>query len=305
MEKILVIGSINMDFAVRVKERPKGGETVLAERMALIPGGKGANQAYACAALGADTAMLGCVGDDSYGDRLISSLAASGADTNRIVRLPGVSTGIALISIDSRGENSITVVPGANGLVGRSHIDENLDAIRECGVVVLQMEIPTDTVVYAAKRAHQLGKRVILDPAPAPDPFPEEVLACLDVIKPNEHELALIAGLPDEAASIRPGAEKLLALGAKNVVVTLGREGAYVCAADGTRKLLPVADVPVVDTTAAGDTFTAAMALRLAQGHSLCDAVAYANRVATIVVQREGAQSSIPLQSELRQLLGE
>lgn len=288
-----------MDFAVRVAQRPVGGETVIAQRMALIPGGKGANQAYACAALGAPTVMLGCVGADSYGDKLLANLAGAGVETARVQRLQDESTGIALITIDSRGENSITVIQGANARVEADYVDSMRGEIEACDIVLLQLEINLDAVAQVARMAKQAGKTVILDPAPVPQQFPEELLQYVDVIKPNEHELAALTGMPAQGDSLRIAAESLLGRGVANVLVTLGRHGAYVCGADGTRRMCGVEDVPVVDTTAAGDTFTAAVACRLAAGDGLVPAVEYANRVSTVVVQREGAQTSIPRLSEL------
>ena len=297
MKKILVIGSLNVDMVVKVPHMPAAGETILAGNMELVPGGKGANQAYAAGRLGARVTMFGAVGSDSYADIEKNSLATAGVDTSRLLVREGKSTGLAWITVNAAGDNSIVVIPGANATVTEQDIADNEALLRDCDILLCQLEILLKTVVYAAKRAKELGKTVILDPAPVPQEFPEELFSYIDIIKPNETEAAQLLG-----ASINgyeEASDKLRAKGVKNVLITLGPKGAYINSETEGKHLMPVRQVPVVDTTAAGDSFTAALAVRLAAGSSLVQAVRYANEVAAIVVTRKGAQTSIPSADEV------
>ena len=196
MKKILVIGSMNMDFVTSVPHMPRVGETVLAQGLELVPGGKGANQAYAIGRLGGRAAMLGCLGQDSFGDRLLENLGKAGVDTRGVERRGEASTSMAVIGVDPQGDNSILVLPGANGLVDRAMVDRHLDLLEGCDILAMQLEIPLDTVAYAAKKAKEMGKTVVLDPAPAVPDLPEELYPCLDLIKPNETELSILTGRP-------------------------------------------------------------------------------------------------------------
>ena len=286
-----------MDMVVKVPHMPAAGETILAGNMELVPGGKGANQAYAAGRLGARVTMFGAVGSDSYADIEKNSLASAGVDTSRLLVREGKSTGLAWITVNEAGDNSIVVIPGANATVTEQDIVDNEALLRDCDILLCQLEIPLKTVVYAAKRAKELGKTVILDPAPVPQEFPEELFSYIDIIKPNETEAAQLLG-----ASINgyeEASDKLRAKGVKNVLITLGPKGAYINSETEGKHLMPVRQVPVVDTTAAGDSFTAALAVRLAAGSSLVQAVRYANEVAAIVVTRKGAQTSIPSADEV------
>ena len=286
-----------MDMVVKVPHMPAAGETILAGNMELVPGGKGANQAYAAGRLGARVTMFGAVGSDSYADIEKNSLASAGVDTSRLLVREGKSTGLAWITVNEAGDNSIVVIPGANATVTEQDIADNEALLRDCDILLCQLEIPLKTVVYAAKRAKELGKTVILDPAPVPQEFPEELFSYIDIIKPNETEAAQLLG-----ASINgyeEASDKLRAKGVKNVLITLGPKGAYINSETEGKHLMPVRQVPVVDTTAAGDSFTAALAVRLAAGSSLVQAVRYANEVAAIVVTRKGAQTSIPSADEV------
>ena len=286
MKKILVIGSLNMDFVADVSHIPTVGETILAENFELVPGGKGANQSYAIGKMHGNVAMLGMVGQDTYGERLCENLESVGVDVSRIRKLSGVSTGIAVIGVIPEGDNSILVIPGANAHVDKSYIMENMDLLEASDIIVVQLEIPLETVMYAVKEARKRGKTVILDPAPAVSDLPDELFACVDVIKPNETELAIL----------------LQQKGVKNIVVTLGGEGSYLLKEDHTEKRL-YADktVHVVDTTAAGDSYVAGLAVALSRGDSLDEAVELASRVSNIVVTRKGAQPSIPSFEELEE----
>lgn len=302
MKKILVIGSLNMDYVIRVQAMPREGETVLGEGFSLIPGGKGANQAYAAGRLGGEVAMLGAVGRDSAGEALCRSLCSAGVDISRLKRCEGPATGAAFITVDAEGHNSIIVAQGANAAVDIPYIQENMDALENCDIVVLQLEIPLETVVFAAQKAKELGRTVILDPAPARSDIPGELYRCVDCLKPNETELATLTGDPSAAQYPGPGAELLQSRGVKNVVVTLGERGTFLRTSDGRSDACPAIEVPqVVDTTAAGDSFTGAMAVALARGESLMQAVRFAGLVSGLVVTRRGAQTSIPSLGEVEE----
>lgn len=300
MAKILVAGSLNMDLRFSMKRMPLEGETVLADGLMYNPGGKGANQAAAAAKLGGDTAMLGCVGKDGFGDVLIKSLADCGCDVSQIARTDE-PTGTAIIYVDEFGHNSIVVVAGANACCDAAYLKSCEDALENCEILMLQLEIPCVAVWHLAKKAHALGKTVILNPAPAPadGKLPADVLASVDWLTPNETELARLSGLPcEEPTQIEEAAAKLQSLGVKNVLVTVGSQGAYLCM-PGFSQLIPTERVKAVDTTAAGDCFNGAFAVALSEGLAPADAVAFANRAASISVTRPGAQASLPSRSEL------
>lgn len=301
MKKILIIGSLNLDMVVNVDHAPSIGETILADKIELIPGGKGANQAYAARRLGADTTMLGAVGCDTYGDMLLDNLSSVHVDTTKIIKKDGVSTGIALITVNGDGDNSIIVVSGANAMLTKEDIDNNMGLIKSSDIILLQLEIPIDTVCYAAERAKEFGKTVILDPAPAPKCFPEELYTYIDIIKPNETELSMLTGIDDVEEHLERAAAMIRRKGVKNVLVTLGEKGVYLdCEKLGVLRISSP-KVRAVDTTAAGDTFTAALAVILARGEDIHKAASFANQVASIVVTKKGAQSSIPTLEEVRE----
>ncbi len=299
MKKILVIGSLNMDITLRMERAPEAGETLTADSMVASPGGKGANQAYAAGKLGGDVAMLGAVGQDAYGEELIANLASVGVDVSGIQKIADVPTGTAVIYVEHTGENRIVLVTGANGMVDRAYIDAHMDKIAACDIVILQLEIPLDTVVYAAKKAKDLGKTVIVDPAPAVPDIPKELWAYVDYIKPNETELNIILtgkadGLPlDEALT------QVQQLGVKNVWVTMGGHGVFFRDENGREETIPSVRVKAVDTTAAGDTFLAAAAVSLSKGKTPAEAIAYGNRAAALAVTRPGAQQSVPTEEEV------
>jgi len=299
MKKILVIGSMNVDFVAPVDHIPLEGETILADSMAIHTGGKGGNQAYAAAKLGGDVTMLGAVGNDDHGHMLLEHLAGVGVNVTHVKKADGVSTGMAWIPVAANGNNAIVVIPGANLAVDKAYIDAHLDVLAASDVVIMQMEIPLETVAYVAQKAKELGKTVILDPAPAVPGLSKELLRYVDIAKPNETELAILLDDPDAALHAAEAAKALQQRGVANVAVTLGGEGAYLLKADGTGRHFEARKVNAVDTTAAGDSFTAAMALKISQGASLDEAIPFAMRVAEIVVTRPGAQSSIPGPDEL------
>lgn len=299
MKKILVIGSMNMDFVLDVETIPQVGETVLAKSLELIPGGKGANQAYAAAKLGGDVTMLGAVGDDEHGEALIANLASVGVDISRIKRLSGVATGAAFIEVSAAGENNIVVLQGVNAYFLPEDITANIEALESCDILIMQMEIPLETIFFAAKEAHRLGKTVILDPAPGRGDIPKELFEYVDIIKPNEVELGALLGKEISAEDVETACKRVQELGVADVVVTLGGEGAILFSENSKQHIPSVKGIKVVDTTAAGDCFTASLALAIAKGFSVLQAVRFATRAAAISVTRKGAQPSIPSADEV------
>lgn len=299
MRKILVIGSLNMDFVINVDHMPLKGETILSGDFDLIPGGKGANQAYATGKLGGSVAMLGAVGDDDYGRALVKNLESVGVDMSHIKTCG--HTGNAFITVDKNGDNSIIVVQGANAAVDKAYIDENIQLIKDSDIIVLQLEIPLETVCHAAKTAKGLGKTVILDPAPAKSGLPEELIHFVDIVKPNEVELQMLLDDPEADKHLRQSAEMLVSMGAATVAVTLGGEGAYLYRNGEEKRFACEKGLKAVDTTAAGDSFTGALALGLAEGRSIEESIEFAIKVAGIVVTRKGAQTSIPSRDEIEE----
>lgn len=299
MNKILVVGSLNIDMVTNVDHIPAVGETILTEKLTLIPGGKGANQAYAAGYLGADVTMLGAVGKDSYAEMLMQSLKSAGVDTASVLQKDQVSTGMAMIAVNEEGDNSIIVISGANAALTPKDIEDHIELLENSDIVILQMEIPLDTIIYAAKKAKLLKKTVILDPAPVPKVFPDELYKYVDVIKPNETELMMLTKMASTEENIIKGAEILKAYGIRDVMVTLGEKGVYIDSEQCGKCRLEGYKVDAVDTTAAGDSFTAAIAIMLAQGKNLKEAAEFANKVSAVVVTRKGAQSSIPTLEEV------
>ncbi|HHX62853.1 MAG TPA: ribokinase [Epulopiscium sp.] len=302
MSKILVIGSLNMDFVIEVDQMPKKGETIFGKNIKLVPGGKGANQAYSVGKLGGEVSMIGAVGDDVYGKALISSLESVGVNTSGIKVIKDEPTGNAFITVDRDGDNSIIVVAGTNNCVTKEMIDHNIALIDDCDSVVMQLEIPLETVEYAACIAREKGKRVILDPAPAPQYLPENLIKNVNIMKPNETELQTLTGMQTETREqVITAAKVLIDKGVEMVIVTLGEKGSILVSKE---EVIAVESerVVAVDTTAAGDCFTAAFTVALTQGKSYEEAVKYGNKVSAIVVTRKGAQASIPTADEVEQL---
>ena len=293
-KKILVIGSLNMDMVIPVKELPQKGETILGGSPAHIPGGKGANQACAAGKLGGAVTMLGKVGQDGMGRALKENLAAAGVEVTHVEETPDAPTGMAVIYVGETGSNSIVVIPGANGLCDAAFIEANEELIAAHDIIVLQLEIPYDGVFRAIQLAKKHGRLVVLNPAPAPDSLPPEVIASLDYFTPNETEMARIAGLPvggvEEAIA---AGKKLVEAGVGTVLATLGEAGALLVTKE-TAQVLPTLRVQAVDTTAAGDTFNGAFVTALAEGMSQEEAIAFGNKAASISVTRKGAQTSTP-----------
>ena len=293
---ILVIGSLNMDLSIDLAKMPVTGETILGRGIAYKAGGKGANQACAAGRLGGRVRMLGCVGQDEFGQKLVKSLSESGVETDYIKESRDLPTGTAVIYVDDNGDNSIVVIPGANMACDIEYLKEQDEQFHWCDYVVLQMEIPYEAVWYSVKRAKELGKMVILNPAPAPDEIPEEILSLVDYLTPNETEIIALNGKSKD--DIREGAEKLLSRGVSNVIATLGDRGALLVNQYG-ETFYPARKVVSVDTTAAGDCFNGAMVAALAEGQSEAEAILFANIASSIAVTRKGAQESLPIREEV------
>ncbi|MUG43694.1 ribokinase [Paenibacillus woosongensis] len=301
--KILVIGSINMDLVLRVPYIPQVGETLLGSSVERVPGGKGANQAVTAAKLGADVSMLGKVGGDEFGGPLMDNLRQAGVNTDYIDLVSAASSGLAVIQVNDEGDNSIVVMPGANDLCHRDYVAAHESLIKEADIVILQMEIPYEAVYEAVDLASKHSKTIILNPAPAPDSIPDEVLGKLDYLIPNETELEKLSGQTvNSIASAENAAKVLLAKGVSSLIVTLGINGSLYVDVNETFHV-PARVVKAVDTTAAGDSFVAAFAVSLSEGKSVQEAISFATKVSSIVVTKAGAQTSIPERSEVDHLL--
>ncbi len=303
---IVVVGSLNMDFVIAVDRLPLPGETILGRNFRVIPGGKGANQAYAAAKLassGTEVRMLGRVGADSFGSALKANLAGAGIDISPVLVTDSEATGVAWIHVDAAGQNSITVAPGANGVLSISDIHSQRWALAGARCVLLQLEVPLETVAEGLREAHRVGATCILDPAPARD-LPKEILQLVDIATPNETEACVLAGFPPRrvtpADAIALG-NRIRDLGVRSVVVKLGDQGCVYCGPDRAFDMSPFA-VQAVDSTAAGDTFNAALAVALAEGLDMEDALRFANAAAAISVTRAGAQTSAPERAEVESL---
>lgn len=300
-KKILVIGSLNMDMVVTMSHLPKPGETLLGDNISYVPGGKGANQAYAGQKLGGTVKMLGKVGDDTFGPQLIHNLQAIGVDVSSIEVAKNTSTGLAVIYVDEDAQNEIVVIPGANQTCDKDYISKHVDSIKEADAIVLQMEIPHDAVYHAITLAKQHGKLVVLNPAPAPNrPLPDAILASIDYITPNETELEILTGIKVESLdNIEKAANILLQKGVKKVLVTCGDKGAMLVDSNGDTHF-PGLKVKAVDTTAAGDCFNAAVVVALMEGNTEERAIIFANKASAIAVTRKGAQPSVPAREEVK-----
>ena len=298
-KNIVVIGSLNMDWVIPVNHTPVEGETILADGYTEVPGGKGANQACAAGKLKGNVSMLGLVGNDEIGDKLINNLKLVNVDVSRIEKSENINSGLALINVNSKGNNSIVVLPGANGRCDIKYIEKNIDIIEKSDIVLLQMEIPIETVEYVITVSKNLKKQVILNPAPAPDSLSDEVLSNIDILTPNETELEKISGKNVKTVEDAIEASKsLLSRGVKNIIATLGEKGALLVNKDEVKEFKAL-KVDAVDTTAAGDSFNGAVAVYLSEGHTISEAIEFANKVSSIAVTRKGAQTSIPERSEI------
>jgi len=298
--KVVIVGSLNMDLVTRAPRLPRAGETLAGQSFVTVPGGKGANQAVAAARLGASVAMIGCVGDDAYGGQLRAALLAEGVDCQAVTPVSGESTGVALIVVDDSSQNAIVIVAGGNGHVTASVVDSFDALLCQAEVIICQLEVPLDTVGHVLKRGHELGKTVILNPAPASGPLPAQWFAWIDYLIPNESEATALTGLPvDSTASADAAATALLDAGVSKVIVTLGEQGALF-ASRSRSEHFPAPKVEPIDTTAAGDTFVGGFAAALADGKSESDAIRFGQVAAALSVTRSGAQPSIPTFAEVQ-----
>lgn len=302
MKGILVVGSSNTDMIIRVPHIPKPGETILGGEFSMAAGGKGANQAVAAARAGGRVIFVARVGDDLFGGKALANFEAGGIDTRFVLRTPGVASGIALITVDGRGENSISVASGANALLSVDDIEKADAAFAAADIVLLQLESPLGTVAAAVRKARRRGLPVILNPAPARE-LDDALMGLVTFLTPNEHEAELLTGIPvkDEPGA-RQAARRLRQRGTGSVVITLGARGAFVSSAD-VEELVPAFKVEPVDTTAAGDVFNGALAVALAEGSPLADALRFAQAAAAISVTRPGAQPSAPTRAEIEKLI--
>ncbi|MBN6772553.1 ribokinase [Pseudomonas granadensis] len=296
---VVVIGSLNMDLVTRAPRLPVGGETLIGHSFATVSGGKGANQAVAAARLGAQVAMVGCVGNDDYGVQLRDALLAEQIDCQAVSSVEG-SSGVALIVVDDNSQNAIVIVAGANGAMTPTVIDRFDAVLQAADVIICQLEIPDATVGHALKRARALGKIVILNPAPASRPLLADWFAAIDYLIPNESEAAALSGMPvDSLQAAESAATRLIAMGAGKVIVTLGAQGSLFANGQGFEHF-PAPKVQAVDTTAAGDTFVGGFAAALANGQSEASAIRYGQIAAALSVTRAGAQPSIPTMSDVQ-----
>lgn len=304
MRNLLVVGSLNMDMIIRTDKIPSVGETLMGELHAYVPGGKGANQACAGGRLGSGVAMLGTVGQDSFGEALIESLNSAGVDTS-LMKYSYTATGLAVICVDKLANNSIVVIPGANKHTDVQYVRQNCDAIADSKVILLQMEIPHEAVYEAIRIAHKNKRTVVLNPAPAPENITDDILSMIDYLTPNETELESLTGISvtDEVSATKAG-RALISRGVKHVIATLGSRGALFIS-DGIQELFPAHAVEAVDTTAAGDSFNAAFAIELANDRDFRESLIFASAAAAISVTRNGAQTSIPTRDEVKNFIRE
>ena len=302
MKNICVIASLNMDLVVNVDTMPKPGQTIIGSNFKEVPGGKGANQAVAMARLNGNVSMIGKVGEDGFGQTLINSLKNDKVDTTYIQTAKG-ATGVALITVDKNAQNSIVVSPGANFEVKEDDIDNNIEAIKNSDIVVLQLETPLNTIKYALNKAKELNKYTILNPAPAVK-LDDEIIKNVDLLTPNETELEIISGVSIETEEdIQKAAQIMIEKGVKELIVTLGSKGSLYI--NKEKSMFKKAyKVEAMDTTAAGDSYTGALAVALSQDKNIEDAMDFASKVGALSVLKEGAQSSLPTLEDVKNFRG-
>jgi ribokinase len=297
MAKILVVGSVNMDLVVRVPHSPKPGETVLGGDFETYPGGKGANQAVAAARMGGEVTMVGRVGNDSFGDTLIQGMVDNNIKTTYVIKDSEAATGVAMIAVAADGENLIVVASGANYEVSVEDVTNARDIMRDTDLLLLQLECPLEAIAAAVDLAKAYDVPVILNPAPA-QPLSKALLSNVDVLTPNEEELSMLTGETETEKAIR----KVLDWGVKKLVVTLGANGARVVT-DEIDQRIPAHEITAVDTTAAGDAFNGALAVTLAEGKPLLEAVNYSMAAGALAATKRGAQPSLPTRDAVEALM--
>lgn len=294
---VVVVGSLNMDLVVRSPRHPAPGETLLGSDFRTYAGGKGANQAVAASRMGGVVSMVGRVGVDDFGGSLLDNLGKAAIDATHVKRDPNAATGVALITVSADGQNTIVVAPGANGRVSPADVADAEEVIANASVLLLQLEVPIPAVLSAARCARSHGTQVILNPAPAAS-LPAELLRLVDILIPNQSELALLTGIAD----IESAAATLIEAGVPNVIVTLGAEGVLVVEPQRSTRIAAF-PVHAVDTTAAGDAFVGAFGVALSQGRSVVDAAQWGNAAGAVAVTRAGAQPSLPTAAEVAALI--
>lgn len=299
LSRITVIGSTNTDMVIKTTKLPVPGETILGGNFFMNAGGKGANQAVAAARLGGKVSFIAKIGDDIFGKQAKQLFDSENIRTDFIFTDPGNPSGVALITVDSHAENCIVVAPGANGNLTTTDIDKARKEILNSELILMQLEVPLETVIYAAGIAFSAGKKVILNPAPAQQ-LPDDLLKKLYIITPNETEAELLTGIHiSDIDSAEKAARQLLQKGIQIVIITLGSKGALILSAKGC-SVIPSPKVEAIDTTAAGDVFNGALAVAIAEGMEPGKAVEMANKAASISVTRFGAQASAPYRDEIR-----
>jgi ribokinase len=303
MKPIVVVGSSNTDMVIRVPRIPRAGETLLGGVFLTAAGGKGANQAVGAARSGGKVALIARVGRDVFGDQAIAGLRRDGIDVSCVFRDKLTASGVALIFVAKDGENSIAVAGGANAKLSPADVRKATGVIRSAALLVAQLETPLATVTAAVRAAVRAGVHVILNPAPA-RPLPNSLLKLISVLTPNETEAELLTGIKViDAAAAGKACSKLRSRGVGTVILTLGSRGAFLADANG-QKLVPGFKVKAVDSTAAGDVFNGALAVALAEGKTVLDAVRFANAAAALSVTRPGAQPSAPTRADIEKFLG-
>jgi ribokinase len=302
---IVVVGSVNLDLVCTGKRIPAPGETLTGQNFRTFHGGKGANQAVAVGRLGHPVSMIARVGDDAFGTQLRTGLRAANVNVREVGTAKDTASGVALISVDSKGQNSIMVIPGANGKLLPQDIERALPKLRTAGMILSQLEIPMETVEYLCEVAQRNNIPLMLDPAPARQ-LPRKILKQVAYLTPNETETCTLCGISNTDLTseiVADSARQLRSKGPANVIIKLGARGAYIDASDGLRKIVPSFKVRVVDSTAAGDAFNAGLAVALMRGMTLPEAARYAAAVGGISVTRAGAQPAMPTAPEVERLL--
>jgi ribokinase len=303
-KNIVVVGSSNTDMIIKLERIPRPGETVLGGEFSIAPGGKGANQAVSAARAGGNVVFIARVGDDIFGEKAVKGFIQDGINVNYIIPDKNAPSGVALIFVDKKGENSIAVAPGSNANLSPDNIKKASDVMAESLIMLIQLEIPIETVKTAVEVAYENKVSVILNPAPAQQ-LDDDLLKKIDIITPNETEVEILTGIKiEDGKSIEKAGNMLLEKGIKTVLITIGKRGVYVINRD-FKGIISSFDVKPVDTTAAGDVFNGVLAVALSENMSLKDAVRFSNAAAALSVTKLGAQTSAPFRAEIDSFLRE
>jgi ribokinase len=300
--KIVVVGSSNTDMIIKVDRIPTPGETIIGGEFSIAAGGKGANQAVAAARAGGEVNFVACVGEDMFGEQAVEGFVKDGINIDYVLKTQDYASGVALIFVDQKGENSIGVASGANSQLMPIHIEQAKNSITSADILVMQLETPIETVNTAAKLASENNVKVILNPAPA-QTLKDETFKHISILTPNETETELLTGIKvEDENSASEAADALLSRGIETILITLGPRGVFLASSE-IREIVPSFEVKAVDTTAAGDVFNGALAVSLAENKPLFDAVRFANAAAALSVTKLGAQPSAPNREEIDRLL--